>query len=99
MTHLHHLPVFISQDLFSDCEYDLGGGGGGWRRERDTFLAMGTGQNHISSLPSQRHFSAVFTICSDVLFHKGGRHFSSSIWYMLSSTVEEVATTGVTFCV
>jgi len=70
-----------------------------WRRERDTLLAVGNGQNHISALPSQRHFSAVVTVCSRMLLHRDVSRFSSSIWYLSSATKEEVVTSGVTFCV
>lgn len=62
-------------------------------------LEMGAGQNHISAVPSQRNFSAVVIFCSGMMLHRGGSCFSSSIWSMLSSTMEEVARFGVTFCV
>lgn len=64
------------------------------RSERDTIVAIGTEQNHISAVPRQRHFSAVVTICYGMLHHRSQSCFPSSICFM-----EEVATSGVTFCV
>lgn len=51
------------------------------------------GELDKTAAPSQRHFSAVVTICSGKLLHRGGSHFSSSIWYT-SFTAEEFATSG-----